>query len=74
MNDKSDLKALESVDETRRSALKKLIIGAAFAVPVIASFSMSQLGTNEAEVYSTNQTGGGGCGGHEHGKKKGGKW
>ena len=56
MDDKLDKKLLEKIDESRRSALKKLILGSAFAVPVIASFSMGGLGVVEAHVAAPNQT------------------
>jgi hypothetical protein len=54
MDDQPDPKVLESVDEGRRASLKKIILGAAFAVPVIASFTMSGLGVNEA--YATGHS------------------
>lgn len=34
---------LKSVDETRRNFIKKVVVGTAFAVPVINSFSMDGL-------------------------------
>ena len=61
MDDKLDPKLLESVDESKRSSLKKLILGSAFAVPIIASFSLSGLGTAEAGAHTGNQTGKPGC-------------
>jgi hypothetical protein len=63
MDDQPDPKVLESVDEGRRASLKKIILGAAFAVPVIASFTMSGLGVNEA--YATIASNGKTCQ-HEH--------
>jgi hypothetical protein len=35
--------ALVAVDATRRETLRKLILGAAFVVPVVASFSVDAL-------------------------------
>ncbi len=31
---------LESVDEERRSAIRKIVMGAAYVAPVVASFAM----------------------------------
>lgn len=62
MDDKLDPKLLDNVDESKRSSLRKLILGSAFAVPIIASFSLSGLGTAEAKSYTNNQTGKSGCG------------
>ena len=36
-------RALESVDSAKRETLRKLILGAAFVVPVVASFSVGAL-------------------------------
>jgi hypothetical protein len=41
-DDKLD-RALESVDPKKRAILKKLVLGAAFSVPIIASFSVTDL-------------------------------
>jgi uncharacterized protein YjbI with pentapeptide repeats len=50
-------KVLQSLDETRRSFLSKLIVGSAFAVPSVASFSMSGLGIDDAFAqYTTNMS------------------
>jgi len=57
MDDQPDPKLLESVDEGRRASLKKILLGSAFAIPVIASFTMSGLGVNEANAGITNSTG-----------------
>lgn len=46
-------KVLQSLDETRRSFLSKLIVGSAFAVPSVASFSMSGLGIGDALAQDT---------------------
>ena len=47
-----DPELLDSIDETKRDLLKKLIYGA-FAVPVIASFSMSTLATAQQACGGT---------------------
>lgn len=57
MDDQPDPKLLERVDEGRRASLKKILLGSAFAVPVIASFTMSGLGVNEAYAGMSNVTG-----------------
>ena len=56
MDDQPDPKLLESVDEGRRASLKKILLGSAFAIPVIASFTMSGLGVNEAYAGTSNIT------------------
>ena len=43
MNDQQLEQVLNKVDPGRRSMLKKLVLGAGFAVPVIASFSVKEL-------------------------------
>lgn len=48
-------KVLESFDESRRSFLKKLIIGSAFVLPAVTSFSMGSLGVDEAFAGVSNQ-------------------
>jgi hypothetical protein len=45
MSDELEKQLLDKVDAARRAALKKLIIGAAYTVPVVASFAMSGLST-----------------------------
>jgi uncharacterized protein YjbI with pentapeptide repeats len=47
---------LESVDEPRRAFLRKLIVGSAFVVPSVASFSMTGLSVAEAACLAPNQT------------------
>jgi len=49
-------KLLESVDEPRRAFLRKLIVGSAFVVPSVASFSMAGLSVGEASILCANQT------------------
>jgi hypothetical protein len=48
---------IERIDEAKRSSVRKMA-KLTFAVPVIASFSMAGLSSNEAhaQVYSVNQT------------------
>jgi hypothetical protein len=48
--------ALESVDAAKRETLRKLILGAAFVVPVVASFSIDGLTSSatSAGVCSPN--------------------
>ena len=48
MDDQLDPKLLDNIDEGRRASLKKILLGSAFAIPVIASFTMSGLGVAEA--------------------------
>jgi hypothetical protein len=43
------------VDEEKRSSLRKLIVGTAYAVPVVATFSLNGLAINEAHAYFSNQ-------------------
>jgi hypothetical protein len=47
--------ALEGVDESKRSALKRLIGGGAFATPIVASFAMGGL-TVDALAQGANTT------------------
>lgn len=39
---------LDQVDPEKREFLKKVIVGTAFTVPIVASFSMEGLSPNEA--------------------------
>ncbi len=64
MDDQPDPKLLESVDEGKRASLKKILLGSAFAIPVVASFTMSGLGVNEAYASIPNTTHG-----HHHHKQ-----
>jgi len=43
MNDEKLERMLHNVDPGRRAALKKMILAAAFTVPIIASFSVTNL-------------------------------
>ncbi len=47
---------LEGVAVTRRSFVRKVVLGSAFAVPVIASFEMRSLTAEAANCLSPNQT------------------
>jgi hypothetical protein len=46
--------ALEAVDPGRRAMIKKLVLGAAFAVPIIASFSVTDLHAQAVGSLSTS--------------------
>ena len=48
--------ALETVDAAKRETLKRLAIGTAYAVPVVASFSIDGLMVNPAAAQWSNQT------------------
>ncbi len=56
MGDGLPEKLLNSLEESRRSFVSKLIRGTAFVVPGVASFSMSGLGLNEALAQAGNQS------------------
>jgi len=45
---------LAHVDESKRSSLRKLVIGTAYAVPAIASFALSGLSVTDAHAYTVN--------------------
>lgn len=67
MDDQLDPKLLDNIDEGRRASLKKILLGSAFAIPVIASFTMSGLGTAEAlPVGKKNTTQGNHHHHHDH--------
>lgn len=52
-----DNKTLSEAGKARRDAMKKLAVGAAFTVPVVASFSMeSMAGTVNGKGYGANMT------------------
>jgi hypothetical protein len=53
-NERLVAKSLDGVDPARRELLKKLIFGAAVAVPVVASFSIRGLGLKQ--VYAQAAT------------------
>jgi hypothetical protein len=52
-----DPELLTHVDESKRSSLRKLVIGTAYAVPAIASFALTGLSVNEAHAYTSNVSG-----------------
>jgi hypothetical protein len=49
---------LENVALSRRSFVKKAVLGSAFAFPVIASFDMRSLAANDPSCLTPNQTNG----------------
>jgi hypothetical protein len=50
-------RALAFVDAAKRETLRKLILGAAFAVPVVASFSIDGLIISKAQASSNMYSG-----------------
>ena len=49
-------KALETIDASKRESLRKLVGGAAFAVPVVASFAINGLTIGSAFAAHGNST------------------
>jgi hypothetical protein len=49
MKKQPEEKVVESVDKGRRAFVKKVIVGTAFAVPVVQSFSMEGFRTPKAK-------------------------
>jgi hypothetical protein len=51
-------KFIERIDASKRSWIRKMVIGTAFVVPAVVSFSMSGLAVNEAHAnsYHSNMT------------------
>lgn len=49
-----DSRLLESVDESRRDLLRKLILGSAFVVPAVASFPMDGLAADKPTMRNGN--------------------
>jgi hypothetical protein len=47
---------LDRVDPAKRAFLKKLVVGTAFVVPTVASFSMDGLSLYEANAQVSNIT------------------
>jgi hypothetical protein len=45
---------LGHVDAARREWLRKVLVGAAYAAPAVASFALTGLSANEAHAYTTN--------------------
>jgi hypothetical protein len=56
MNDEKLERALQSVDPERRAVIKKLVLGAAFAVPIIASFSVTELHAQQVGSMTITRT------------------
>lgn len=56
-NDRLDDEVLSRLEIGRRELVRRLIVGTAFAVPVVASFDMAALTTSSAEALSPNQVG-----------------
>lgn len=50
-------KLLDSVEEPRRAFLRRLILGSAYVVPSVASFSMTGLSAREVTVICNNGSG-----------------
>ena len=48
---------LAGVEPSRRTFIKRVAIGAAFATPIITSFSMSGMAANAAAAQSSNLSG-----------------
>lgn len=46
---------LHGVELSRRDAIKRIVVGSAFAVPVVASFDMASLGLSSAYANNANQ-------------------
>jgi hypothetical protein len=44
---------LEGVDSRKREFLKKLILGTAFAVPMVASYSVRDLAYDQSPIITT---------------------
>jgi hypothetical protein len=51
-------KFINRIDESKRSWMRKMVLGTAFAVPTVVSFSMNGLAVNEAHAasYGSNST------------------
>ncbi len=47
-------RALSGVDESKRRTLIRLLRGAAFAAPIVASFSMDGLTISEVQAHNSN--------------------
>lgn len=47
-------RALASIDAAKRETLRKLILGAAFVVPVVASFSVDGLVSSANAAFCSN--------------------
>jgi len=56
MDDKKLEEVLRIVDPKRRDFLKKLVVGAAFTVPIVASYSVKDLGAQMIGSPVTTET------------------
>jgi len=56
MNNQKLEQVLEKVEPEKRSTLRKLVLGASFAVPVIASFSVKELASAATGSFGTTTT------------------
>ena len=50
-------KFIEQIDVSKRSSIRKMVLGTAFVVPAVVSFSMSGLAVNEAHAQSYGSNG-----------------
>jgi hypothetical protein len=57
MSEEKIQKLLGKVHVTRRDAVRKLIVGAAFSVPVVMSFTMGGIPVHKALALTANGTG-----------------
>ena len=48
--------ALETIDATKRDSMRKLVIGAAFVAPVVASFAIEGMMVTPALALPSNLT------------------
>ena len=55
--DPLDDEVLSHLEISRRDLVRRLVVGTAFAVPIVASFDMAALTTSSAEALSPNQIG-----------------
>jgi hypothetical protein len=51
-------KFIDRIDESKRSSMRKMVLGTAFMVPTVVSFSMNGLAVDEAHAasYGANST------------------
>jgi hypothetical protein len=49
-------KFIERIDRSKRSSIRKMVLGTAFVVPTVVSLSMSGLAVNEAHANSVMTT------------------
>lgn len=49
-------RALEEIDTSKREMLRKLVVGAAFVVPAVMTFSVDGLLVSSAKANIANQT------------------